>query len=64
MATAKKELEMVLVQSKIREVIREKELRTSDEFITALNEHVHAALETAIKRCKENGRQTLRPQDV
>jgi histone H3/H4 len=60
----KKELEMALVQSKVREVIREKDLRTSDEFITALNEHVHHTIETAIKRCKENGRQTLRPQDV
>ena len=64
MAGAKKELEMVLVQSKVRDVIREKELRTSDEFLTALNEHVHAVLEVAMKRCKENGRQTLRPQDV
>ena len=64
MAGGKKELEMVLVQSKIRDVIRERDLRTSDEFITALNDHVHAALEAAIHRCKENGRQTLRKQDA
>lgn len=64
MAGGKKELEMVLVQSKIRDAIREKDLRTSDEFITALNEHVHAALEAAIERCRDNGRQTLRKQDI
>jgi histone H3/H4 len=56
--------EMVLVQSKVRDVIREKDLRTSDEFITALNAHVHHLLHQAMHRCKENGRQTLRPQDV
>jgi histone H3/H4 len=64
MAGGKKELDMVLVQSKVRDAIREKDLRTSDDFITALNEHVHHALEQAISRCKENGRQTLRAQDV
>ena len=64
MAGGKKELDMVLVQSKIRDVIREKDLRTSDDFITALNDHVHHALDRAIARCKENGRQTLRAQDV
>jgi histone H3/H4 len=58
------EKEMLLVQSKVRDVIREKDLRTSDEFLTALNEHLYATLETAMKRCKENGRQTLRPQDA
>ena len=64
MAGGKKELDMVLVQSKVRDVIREKDLRTSDDFITALHDHVHAALDRAIARCKENGRQTLRAQDV
>jgi hypothetical protein len=58
------EKEMLLVQSKVRDVIREKDLRTSDEFLTALNEHLYAALEAAMKRCKDNGRQTLRAQDA
>jgi hypothetical protein len=58
------EKEMLLVQSKIREVIRAKDLRVSDDFLTALNEHVHNAVVTAMARAKENGRQTLRPADV
>jgi hypothetical protein len=64
MAGGKKELDMVLVQSKVRDVIRGRDFRTSDEFVTALNEHVHNLIENAINRCKANGRQTLREQDV
>lgn len=61
---AKKETNILIVQSKVRDLIREKEMRTSDEFITALSEHVKAAVEKAIARAKENGRSTLRPADL
>jgi histone H3/H4 len=54
----------MFIESKVREVLREKELRTSEEFLTAFNEHIHAALKAATDRCKENGRATLRPQDI
>jgi alkanesulfonate monooxygenase SsuD/methylene tetrahydromethanopterin reductase-like flavin-dependent oxidoreductase (luciferase family) len=36
----------------------------ADEFLAALNELVHEAIEKAISRAKENGRSTLRKQDV
>ncbi len=55
---------LLIVQSKVRDLIREKEMRTSDEFITALSEHVKAAVEKAVSRAKENGRSTLRPADL
>ncbi|TMA32416.1 MAG: hypothetical protein E6J88_02405 [Deltaproteobacteria bacterium] len=61
---AKKESAMLIVQSKVRDLIREKEMRTSDEFITALSEHVRQAVEKAVSRAKENGRSTLRPADL
>jgi len=61
---AKKEGSVLVVQSKVRDLIREKEMRTSDEFITALSEYVRAAVEKAISRAKENGRSTLRPADL
>lgn len=62
---AKKETSgLLIVQSKVRDLIREKEMRTSDEFITALSEHVKAAVERAVARAKENGRSTLRPADL
>ena len=61
---AKKESAMLVVQSKVRDLIREKEMRTSDEFITALSEYVRQAVEKAVSRAKENGRSTLRPADL
>jgi histone H3/H4 len=61
---AKKDPGLLIVQSKVRELIREKEMRTSDEFISALSEHVRQAVEKAVGRAKENGRSTLRPADL
>lgn len=64
------EREMLLVQSKVRDVIRSKgggegsALRTSEEFLAGLNEHVHAAIDKAIERAKANGRATLRREDI
>jgi histone H3/H4 len=55
---------LLIVQSKVRDIIREKEMRTSDEFITALSEYVRATVEKAVTRAKENGRSTLRPADL
>jgi len=55
---------MVVIQSKIREQIRVKGLRVSEEFLTSLSDYVVALVETSMKRCKANGRQTLKPQDV
>ncbi len=56
--------EMAIVQSKVREYIRSKKLRTSEEFLVQLNERLFDALDNAIKRCTDNGRQTLRKQDA
>jgi hypothetical protein len=63
-ATAKKERELFIVQSKVRELIRAKEKRASDEFITALSEHVQRTVERAIARATANNRSTLRDADI
>ena len=55
---------LLIVQSKVRDLIREKEMRTSDEFITALSEHVRATIERAVARATANGRSTLRDADI
>jgi histone H3/H4 len=55
---------LLIVQSKVRDLIREKEKRTSDDFITALSEYVRQAVEKAIARATANGRSTLRPEDL
>ncbi|WP_373044399.1 hypothetical protein [Vulgatibacter sp.] len=62
--------EMLLVQSKVREAIKAKggagdeAVRTSEEFLTALNEFVHETLQKAIERARANKRATLKPQDL
>lgn len=62
------ELDMLLVQSKVREVIKsmggEQGVRTSEDFLNGLNGVVHAAIEKAIERAKSNGRATLRSYDL
>ena len=60
----KKETGLLIVQSKVRELIRQKEKRVSDEFISALSEHVVHTIERAVQRCTANGRSTLRPEDI
>lgn len=62
------EREMLLVQSKVREVIKskggEQGIRTSEDFLTGLNEVIHDAISKAIDRAKKNGRATLREYDL
>ena len=60
----KKETGLLIVQSKVREVIRQKEKRVSDEFIGALSDYVLHTIERAVQRCTANGRSTLRPEDI
>lgn len=60
----KEEKQLLIVQSKVRDEIRAKEKRVSDEFITALSEHVRRTVEKAIARATANGRSTLRPEDI
>jgi hypothetical protein len=60
----KKDSGLLIVQSKVREIIRGREKRASDEFISALSQHVAASIDKAIARCSANGRSTLRPEDI
>ena len=60
----KEEKQLLIVQSKVRDEIRAREKRVSDEFITALSEHVRRTVEKAIARATANGRSTLRPEDI
>jgi hypothetical protein len=61
---AKKERDLLIVQSKVRELIRSKEKRASDEFITALSDHVQHVVEKAVQRATANNRSTLRDADI
>jgi hypothetical protein len=63
-AEAKKERDLLIVQSKVRELIRAKDKRVSDEFIVALSDHLTQVVEKAIARATANGRSTLRDSDI
>ena len=65
---AKKELEMLVVGSKVKAVIKEagteKKMMMAGDFLAKLNESVHATIAAAIARAEANKRSTVRPQDV
>ena len=63
-ARASKPKEIVVVGSKVKEVIKEAGLRSAGELVQAVSEKIHELLGTAIKRCKSNGRGTVRPYDL
>jgi hypothetical protein len=56
--------EMLLVQSKVRDELRRRELRVSEEFLGSLNDALHGLVERAAARCLANRRRTLDGSDV
>jgi len=61
---ASKPKEIVVVGSKVKDVVRQAGLRSDGELVAAVSEKVHAMLQTAISRCTQNGRSTVRPHDL
>jgi hypothetical protein len=61
---AKKPKEIVVVGSKVKEVIKEAGLRSDGELVQAVSDQVHELLDAAIARCKGNHRSTVRPVDL
>jgi hypothetical protein len=64
MARSSKPKEIVVVGSKVKEVIREAGLRSDGDLVAAVSDRVHTLLQDAIKRCTANGRSTVRPHDL
>lgn len=56
--------EILVVGSKVKDLISSKGLRSSGELVEALSKHVEDKLMKAIERAKANGRQTIRPEDL
>ncbi len=59
-----KSKEIVVVGSKVKEVIKEAGLRSDGELVEAVSNKVHDLLAAAVKRCQENNRSTVRPHDL
>jgi len=64
MAKASKQKEIVVVGSKVKEVIKDAGLRSDGELVQAVSDKVHSLLEAAIARCQGNNRSTVRPHDL
>ena len=56
--------ENLVVGSKVKDFIKEEDLRTDGDLVEALSMKVAEILKAGMKRCKENGRSTVRPCDL
>ena len=56
--------EIVVVGSKVKEVIKEAGLRSDGDLVQAVSDQVHGMLSRAIERCQGNNRSTVRPYDL
>jgi hypothetical protein len=56
--------EILIVGSKMKEVIKGHGFMSSGELIEALSNKVHEILAHATQRAKTNGRATVRPHDL
>ncbi len=56
--------EILIVGSKMKDVVKSAGCMSSGDLIEALSERVHAILASAAQRAKDNGRSTVRPYDL
>lgn len=63
-AKKKKSREIVVVGSKVKDVVRSAGLRSDGELVQAVSDKVHEILEAAIARAENNKRGTVRPYDL
>ena len=64
MARPSKPREIVVVGSKIKEVVKEAGFRSDGELVQAVSDKVREMLADAIERCKGNNRSTVHPRDL
>ena len=65
MAKKTKEVPMMLTQSKVKEFAKETaDVNVGGDFMDALNGEVADLVQRAVARCSDNGRNTLKAQDV
>lgn len=55
---------VLVVQAKVKEVIKKNKMNTASDVMPALTEVVLNCIEAAVKRAKSNGRKTVRAGDL
>jgi histone H3/H4 len=61
---AKKSEVILVVGSKVKELVKENGCQSSGELIQAVSEKVNALVTAACKRASDNGRKTVRAYDL
>jgi hypothetical protein len=56
--------EILVVGTKVKDVVKAKGLQSSGELIEAVSERVHAMITAATERASGNGRKTVRAYDL
>jgi histone H3/H4 len=56
--------DMLVVKSKVADYVRNKGMMCASDTSDALSNSVQKSLDSAIARCKENGRKTVKPYDL
>lgn len=56
--------DVLFVASKVKAYIKQNDKMTASETLEALNAQIYAMLDAAIKRTEDNGRKTVKPQDL
>jgi histone H3/H4 len=54
----------LVVQSKIKDVVKKAKMKCSSDVVDALTRLVHSSLLKGVERAKANGRKTLRGADL
>ena len=60
----KKDRDVLVVASKIREYVKSNDCNTSGEFIGELNNTVYDLIDKAIDRAQGNNRKTIQTKDI
>ncbi|HTM19086.1 MAG TPA: hypothetical protein VL172_01210 [Kofleriaceae bacterium] len=64
MAKKKNREAILVVGSKVKDVVKGNNMQSSGELIEAISNKVHELVEAACKRASDNGRKTVRAYDL
>lgn len=56
--------EVLVIASKIKDVVKAAGLQSSGDLVDGVSARVHEMLTAAVQRAKANGRATVRPYDL
>jgi len=64
MAKKQQKKESLIVASKVKAYIKEKQMMTAADSLETISDRVYCILDSAMNRTKANRRSTVKPQDI